>query len=181
METISYPYQKNSLGLIIGIVLLALILCPLLTLPIGFVLNPAGLVTLVSGMGLLTLMGTCGLALLVVLMAVWAIYAGQIQMEAILTPETFSYGRRGRLTTIRLADVARITQKTRWIEPPEWVITIESVDRQKISFSPARRLFGRRWVGFDYQAILRDLLLRLPSTAQVDQKVRIFAETGRFS
>jgi len=87
METISYPYQKNDLGLIIGIVMLALILCPLLMLPIAFVLNPAGLVTLVSEVGLLTLMGTCGLTLLVVLMGVWAIYASQIQMEAILTPE----------------------------------------------------------------------------------------------
>jgi hypothetical protein len=87
METISYPYQKNDLGLIIGIVMLALILCPLSTLPRAFVLNPAGLVTLVGEVGLLTLMGGCGLTLLVVLMGIWAIYASQVQMEAILTPE----------------------------------------------------------------------------------------------
>ncbi|HOT90104.1 MAG TPA: hypothetical protein PLJ78_01985 [Anaerolineae bacterium] len=34
--------------------------------------------------------------------------------------------------------------------------------------------------GFDYRAILRDLLPRLPSTAQVNQKVRDFVETGRY-
>ncbi|MEJ5312400.1 MAG: hypothetical protein WHX52_21760 [Anaerolineae bacterium] len=176
MESIRYPYRKNILALIFGVILLGMLLGPLSMLPIAIVLNPSGLVALIGEVGLLTFMGTCGLALLAVLWGVWAIYASQIQKEAILTPETFSYGRRGRLTTIRLAEIARITQKSPWWDEfRDWVITIETVDQQKISFTVHRL----KWEGFDYQAILRDLLARLPSTAQVDPKVRIFAETGK--
>ncbi len=185
METIVYPYQKNPLALIIGLFLLFVafpMLCVLLALPVILVLNPSSVQSFVgSRQGLLTALGMCGLALLVPVFIGGLIYAIRFRMEAILTGDTFSYGPRGRLTTIRLAEVARISAKTWfWSEDLDWMITIESVDRRKISFSPGggplRRIYR---AGFDYQAILRDVLPRLPASAQVDASVRHFAETGQ--
>lgn len=187
METIVYPYQKNPLVLIIGILFLFVafpMACVLATLPVIFVLNPSGVQSLVSSrQGLLTVLGVGGLALLVVLFGGGLIYAIWFRMEAILTCDTFSYGPRGRLTTIRLAEVARITAKTWfWSEDLDWIMTIESVDRREISFSPGGGPFRRIYrTGFDYQAILRDLLPRLPASVQVDSSVRKFAETGKMT
>lgn len=187
METIVYPYQtseRNILVLVIGILLLAItcpILCTLAMLPVTFILTPS---LLVDAQNWPMLLGICGFALFVLLlvgMGVVGIYAGLSRAEAILTPDAFSYGLRGRLTTIRLAEISRITAKTEiFSEELDWVVTIESIHQQKIYFRPAGGLFRRTYRGnFDYPAILRDLVLRVPATAQVDESVRHFAETGK--
>lgn len=181
MESIRYPYQKNKLALAVGVFLLFLfgsVPCGVLALLLSFLLNPSEAYAQLRSTPVWTLIGICGLSFLALLIPIWIIYASQVPREAILTPETFSYGRRGRLTTIRLAEIARITaRRDWWDETLDWVITIETVRQQKLSLRQTLRYLG----GFDYRAILRDLLPRLPATAQVDPKVYHFVETGRFS
>ncbi len=181
MESITYPYRDNTLGLIAGLMLLCLallLLCLFVMLSGLLLLNlsnaPAAPRSLQTG---LALAGMGGFGLLLAVVGGAAVYASRRKMEAILTSETFTYGPRGRSTTIRLADITRITAKTwYWSEDLDWVVTIESAAGQKISFAPRSLLFRRPyWSRFDYQAILRDLLPRLPVTAQVDVSVSDYA------
>lgn len=125
MESIRYPYQKNYLAPIVGVILLGMLLGPMLMLPIAIVLNPVGLVALIGEVGLLALMGTCGLALLLVSGGVWAIYASQIQKEL----STGSSGRGSIIRPFSAIYCRACPQPRRWI--------------RKCGFSPKREDFPR--------------------------------------
>lgn len=177
MESITYPYRENTFGLIAGVMLLCLallLLCLFVMLSGLLLLNPSNASAAPRGLqNWLVLAGIGGFGLLLAIAGGAAVYASRRKMEAVLTPETFTYGPHGRSTTLRLAEITRITAKTwYWSEDLDWVVTIESSTGQKISFAPRSLLFRRPyWSRYDYQAILRDLLPRLSATAQVDASV----------
>lgn len=171
--------------MIVGIFLLFIavpLLCLSSTLLSLFILNPSGFQVQASNTHYwITLLGIFFFFLIIALFGFVLIFADFRRMEAILTAESFSYGPHGHLTTIQLAEIARITAKTCfWSEYSDWDITIESINGQKFSFSPGvSGLFRRKYKrGFDYQTILRDILSRLPARVPVDSSVRKFAETG---
>ncbi|MCX7682406.1 MAG: hypothetical protein N2508_10700 [Anaerolineae bacterium] len=182
METITYPYSKSKLALPVG-VLSFFLACLMMYVAAGSVaslFNPSQAQGLEdSASPLLTFLGLCGMGWLFLFLGIWNIYISQVPMEAVLTPDAFSYGRRGRLTTIPLAEITRVTgRKEWWYNTPDFSVTIEGAHKQRIFFrkTPLDKYTG----GFDYRAILRDLLARLPATAQVDPRVHKFVETGRY-
>lgn len=186
METIKYPYRKTKSGMIVGIFLLIIsvpLLCLSSTLLSLFVFNPSNINAQASNTHYwITLLGILLFFLIIAIFGVTLICADFRKMEAVLTAESFSYGHRGRLTTIRLSEISRITAKTcSWSEYSDWDIIIEGINGQKITFSPGvSGLFPRTYRrGFNYQNILHDLLSRLPPNVQVDSSVRNFAETGK--
>ncbi len=111
------------------------------------------------------------------------IYFGSVPYEAVLTSDTFSFGRRGRVKTLRLSEITNISACfTRYYgDWPRWAVTIRDTHQRQIQLPVISALSTRKVLEneFDYQAILRDLQQRLPATA-VNENVKNFITVGEF-
>jgi len=108
-----------------------------------------------------------------------------VPREATLTSEAFSYGYRGRVKTLQLAEIVSVavTSRPRW-RHYYWTVTIEDSRQKRIRLVVQVKTWTTAEVGdsiFDYRVMLRDLLQRLPAAAAVDEPVKNFVATGSFS
>lgn len=116
---------------------------------------------------------------------VWAaIFAARgIQLQLTLDALIEKDGRRS--TTLRLADITRLSvdqewQRTRTSTPGVryWYVLIETGRGGRIQLDITQEnYFGK----FDVQKVMSDLLPRLPATTIVDERIHEYLSTGRMA
>lgn len=124
----------------------------------------------------------CGLGLMGLLsglLGLVALYAFALPQAASLTAETFTYGHCRHPRVLRLAEIVHLRGRTELLyRRVTWVVTITDSQGRQIRMPVGSGLYRNTYSNFDYQTILRDLLPRLPATAQVEPGVQHFVATG---
>jgi hypothetical protein len=113
--------------------------------------------------------------------AIFASRGNQLQ----LTPDGLIEKDGKRSTTLRLADIIRLSvdqgwQRTRSSTPGVryWYVLVETTSGERIQLEITQdNYFGT----FDVQKVMRDLLPRLPATTEVDPRIRDYITTGRMA
>jgi hypothetical protein len=193
MDRIVYPFRRtfmHTLYILSGIMALASGLpfyCG--CLPLGWMMATAlqeGKFFYNEGGGVLLWIGICGIcaiSLSIVPLSIFIIVLGSARHEAVLTSDSFTFGLKGWTRTLQLSEIARVS--IRYYYPFHlypWGVHI--TDRNgRIIFMPIARWATLNFDNniFDYRKMLSDLLQRLPVTAVVDEGVRTFIATGKFS
>jgi len=129
--------------------------------------------------------GFVALGGLLVAVGIWAgVFAARGQ-QLQLTHDALIEKDDRRLTTLRLADIIRLSvdqgrQVTRSGAPGVryWYVLVETASGEQIKLEITQdNYFG----AFDMQKVMRDLLPRLPATTAVDPRIRDYITTGRMA
>ncbi len=128
--------------------------------------------------------GFVALGGLLVAVGIWAaIFAARGKLLR-LTPDALIEKDDGRSTTLRLADIIRLSvdqgrQATRSTPGVRyWYVLIETAGGEQIKLEITQdNYFGT----FDVQKVMRDLLPRLPATTAVDPRIPNYIAAGRMA
>lgn len=130
----------------------------------------------------------CGFVVLGGLLVAVGIWAGVFAArgkQLQLTPDALIEKDDGRSTTVRLADIIRLSvdqgrQATRSGAPGVryWYVLVETAGGELIKLEITQdNYFGT----FDAQKVMRDLLPRLPATTAVDPRIPNYIAAGRMT
>ncbi|MBN2003917.1 MAG: hypothetical protein JXA21_11225 [Anaerolineae bacterium] len=192
MERIVYPFRRtpmNTLAILAGVIgfvsgvpFLCLSLFSISSLVAMFqsgeFFNSSDPLMALIGIGSAAIAGP-----VLCLVGAFAIYRGSVPYDAVLTPETFTFGPRGFTRTLRLSEIVKVSISFHpFSKTYAWGVNIEDSRCRRIRLPIARRVATATGeYMFDYPAIVRDLLQRLPAGTVVDDNTKNFAMTGRLS
>ncbi|MEK9165054.1 MAG: hypothetical protein AAB342_06805 [Chloroflexota bacterium] len=129
--------------------------------------------------------GFVALGGLFVAVGIWAAIFAARGQQLQLTPDALIEKDDRRSTTLRLADIIRLSvdqgrQATRSGAPGVlyWYVLVETAGGEQIKLEITQdNYFGT----FDAQKVMRDLLPRLPATTTVDPRIRNYIAVGRMA
>ncbi len=185
MEPITYtPTQKSkTFNLIVGsffIFIGGIFSCVSCLLPLLFIamirVSPSGDPSLIFGSLIALACGTM-FGLLFVGVGVWAAFFAEKNIKLELTADSLSYYEGSKVTSLKLAEISKLLVHEAWQKRVHyWYIRIEDRNGTWIDLEITQdNYFGT----FDAQTVLRDLLPRLTSLAQIVTRINKYIETGR--